>query len=156
MSLVSFVTKRAHCEIHRTDSSYLRFQTPMTGVLPHGAVISCLVGYYDPCEPDSPNQTQLSYPSNMTTGGSGSHVPYRTLLRTGLGTHRSLGEPRYVERFSPSFLLETISHIFSLIDVVILHIMRAPPRVIDPHRSGFTQALFQRPRMTHHLSVVGF
>ena len=61
-----------------------------TGVLPHGAVINCLIGYYDPCEPDSPNQTQLSYPPDETTAadGSGAHVPYGTLLRTGLGTHQ--------------------------------------------------------------------
>jgi len=83
----------------------------------------------------------------MTAGGSGSHVPYGTLLQTGLGTHRLPGESRYVERFSPSFLLETISHLSWAIKVVALHTMRAPSRVIDPHRDGFTQALFQRPRM---------
>jgi hypothetical protein len=118
-----------------------------TGVLPHGAVMSCLIGYCDPCEPDLSNRTQLSYPPNMTAGGSGSHVPYRTLLRTGLGTHRLLGEPRYVEHFSLPFLLETISHAFGCTSVVALHTMRAPSCVIDPLHDGFTQALFQRPRM---------
>jgi len=91
----------------------------------------------------------------MTADGSGSHVPYGTLLRTGLGTHQSLGEPRYVERFSSPFLLETISRILPCNNVVALHTMRAPSRVIDPHRDGFTQALFQRLRMALPLSVVG-
>jgi len=109
-----------------------------TGVLPHGAVISCHIGYYDPCEPDLSNRTQLSYPPNMTADGSGSHVPYGTLLRTSLGTHQSLGKPRYVEHFSSPFLLETISHAFSGSSVVALHTMRAPSRVIDSLRDGFT------------------
>jgi len=87
----------------------------------------------------------------MTVDGSGSHVPYGTLLRTGLGTHQLSGEPRYVERFSSPFLLETISHISTCTTVVALHVMRAPSRVIDPLRDSFTQALFQRPRMTHAL-----
>jgi hypothetical protein len=128
-----------------------------TGVLPHGALIRCLIGYYDPCEPDSSNQTQLSYPPDETMAAdeSGSHVPYGTLLRAGLGTHQSLGETHYVECFSSSFLLRTISHNLSTTIVVILHIMRAPSRVIDPHRDGFTQALFQRLRMTGSLPVVG-
>jgi hypothetical protein len=92
----------------------------------------------------------------MAADGFGSHVPYGTLLRTGLGTHQLLGEPRYVKRFSSSFLLRTISHMSLTIHVVILHTMRAPSRVIDSLRDGFTQALFQRPRMVSQHSVVGF
>ncbi len=88
MNPASFVAKRTHYEVHDTGFVFFRFQTPMAGVLPYGAPIKCLIGYYDPSEPVLSNQAKRPYPSFTKEDKTGSHVPYRTLLRMSLGTHQ--------------------------------------------------------------------
>jgi len=128
---------RQKSTVLNTGSVFLRFPTPKTGVLPHGAPIKCLIGYYDSCEPILSNQAKRPYPS-LVIEGRQDRVS-RSIQDT---TTDEFRHPPVIGGTPTrrSVLIFSSKKIFCLsnpIEAVTPHIMRAQTRVIDPHRVCF-------------------
>ena len=108
-----------------------------TGVLPHGAVISCLLGYYDPCEPILSNQAKRPYPSLVIEGRQDRVSRSIQDTTTDEFRHPPVIEGTPTRWLVLLFLSKKISCFFKCIEAVAPHIMRAQTRVIDPHRVCF-------------------